>query len=50
MYKSKSLSGLSHAKIQDLTMGRHKKTKNIGERRVKDETKRRAIFLKKKGK
>ena len=45
-----SLNSLSHAKITDLTMGRHKKTKKIGGRRLNDETKRRAIFLKKEGK
>ena len=31
-------------------MGRHKKTKKIGGRRLNDETKWRAIFLKKEGK
>ena len=49
-HKSMNLSSLSHANIQDLTMARHKKTKKIGERGLKDETKWRAIFLKKEGK
>ena len=46
IYKSTSLSSLSPTKLQDLTMGRHKKTKKIGGRRLKDETRWRAIFLK----
>ena len=50
IYKYTSLSSLSHVKIKDLTIGRHKKTKKIGGRRLNDETKWRAIFLKKEGK
>ena len=50
IYKYMSLGSLSHAKIKNLIMGRHKKTKKIGERRLKEETKWRAILLKKEGK
>ena len=50
IYKYTSLSSLSHAKIKDTTMGRHKKTRKIGGRRLNDKTKWRAIFLKKEGK
>ena len=48
--KYTSVGSLSHAKIKDLTVRRHKKTKKIGGIRLNDETKWRAISLKKEGK
>ena len=47
IYKYKSLGNLSHAKIKNLTIGSHKKIKKIGGRRLKEETKWRAILVKK---
>ena len=47
IYKYTSLGSLSHAKIKNLTMGRHKKTKKIGGRRLNEGAKWRAILLKK---
>ena len=50
IYEYTCLGSLSHAKIKDLTMGRHTKTKKIGGRCLNQETKWRAIFLKKERK
>ena len=50
IYKYTSLGSLTHAKIQDPKIGPHRKTKKIGGKLLKDETKWRAIFLKKEGK
>ena len=50
IYKYTSLGSLSHAKSKNLTIGRDKKTKKIGGRRLNEEAKWRAILLKKEGK